>query len=96
MPRVRSSSHEQGRVGLARHGIADAEPGVAVPAVDALADHLESVRQVGVELGAPRVRDAVHGPDPPVLLEVGCARRVPVLCVDDEGAGRAGGRSISR
>jgi len=40
--------------------------------------------EIRVEVRAPGLLDAVHGPDSAVLLEVGCGRRVPILRVDDE------------
>ena len=57
------------------------KPGVAVLAVDALADpgRIVGHDQARVQLGAPRARDAVDRPDPAVLREMRRRLGVPVL-----------------
>src|SRR5918996_5721287 len=67
-------------------GVADAEAAVAVLALRALPDDVADDPEHGMELGAPGPLDAVHGPDPTVLLEVRGRWRVPVLRVNDRRA----------
>ena len=69
---VAQEALELGRDGLAGHGVAHREARVAVLAVDALADPRRVIGecQIGVELRAPRVRDAVDRPDAAVLGEM--------------------------
>ena len=81
---------ELGRDGLARARVAHRERGVAVLAVGALVDDPRVRRhvEVRVEGRAPRVLDAVVGPDPAVLREVRRVLGMPVLGEHDERAGR--------
>src|SRR6185503_7622263 len=50
---------------------------------------------VRMELGAPRVRDAMDRPEAAVLREVGGGLRMPVLGEDDRGAGRPRRRDLA-
>ena len=75
---------------LTGHGIAHREPRIAVLAVGAVLDDGTRDFEAGVELRPPSALDAVHRPDASVLLEVRGRLGVPVLGVDNEGAGRHG------
>ena len=83
---------ELGGDGLAGDRVAHREARIAVLAVGALADPWRVIGecQVGMELRAPRVGDAVDRPDAAVLGEVRRGRRVPVLGGDDDRAVGAG------
>src|SRR4029453_17386191 len=79
---------ERGLPRLPAPRVADAKRPVAVLPPDPLADHRRVLylpeRQL--ELRAPRVSDAVDGPDPAVLLEVRGVLGVPILRVHHEGS----------
>src|SRR5207302_449150 len=74
---------------LAGLGVAHSEHGVSVLASRPLLQVFGAgrIEQVGMERSAPRAADAVHRPDPAVLLEVRRGYRMRVGRVDDERTG---------
>src|SRR5256885_5125206 len=81
---------EPGLAPLARRQMRDAEPRVAVLRSLGLVDDVAGHFEVGGELGAPRVVNAVDRPLAPVLGEVRRLGWMPVLRVDDGDTGGAG------